>query len=133
MSRWAGSTLSSTPLGRQLRIGDVAPATSAIAADGDSVWVAPTGGRLTLLNATTGTITKSWDPNASPVGVAVGEGAVWLTDNDANNVVRVDPTGVVTPIAVGDGPAASRSATARYGSSTRSTTGSSGSIRAPNR
>ena len=91
--------------GPTVRIGDVAPATSAIAADGDSVWVAPTGGRLTLLNATTGTPTKSWDPNASPVGIAVGEGAVWLTDNEANNVVRVDPTGVVTPIAVGDGPA----------------------------
>ena len=86
-----------------VRIGDVAPASSAIAADGGSVWVAPTGGRLTLLNATTG-VTKSWDPNASPIGIAVGEGAVWLTDNEANNVVRVDPTGVVTPIAVGDGP-----------------------------
>jgi YVTN family beta-propeller protein len=90
--------------GPTLPIGDVAPASSAIAADGDSVWVAPTGGRLTLLNATTGAITKSWDPNASPIGIAVGEGAVWLTDGDANNVVRVDPTGVVTPIAVGNGP-----------------------------
>ena len=82
------------------------PGSSAIAADGDSVWVAPTGGRLTLVNATTGAITKSWDPNASPIGVAVGDGAVWLTDGDANNVVRVDPTGVVTPIAVGNGPTA---------------------------
>ena len=46
------------------------------------------------------------DPNASPSGVAVGEGAVWLTDTDAGNVIRVDPTGLVTPIAVGNGPTA---------------------------
>ena len=87
------------------RIGDVAPDASAIAADGDSVWVAPAGGLLTHLNATTGAVAKRWDPNATPIGIAVGEGAVWLTDGEADNVVRVDPTtGFVTPIAVGEGP-----------------------------
>ena len=29
---------------------------------------------------------------------------MWLTDTDANNVVRVDPSGLLTPIAVGDAP-----------------------------
>ena len=86
------------------RIGDVAVDASAIAPDGNSVWVAPTGGLLTRLDATTGAVTGSWDPNASPIGIAVGEGAVWLSDSEADNVVRVDPTGLVTPIAVGDGP-----------------------------
>jgi peptide/nickel transport system substrate-binding protein len=31
---------------------------------------------------------------------------VWLTDSDANNVTRVDPTGLLTSIPVGNGPAA---------------------------
>jgi peptide/nickel transport system substrate-binding protein len=44
------------------------------------------------------------DPNASPAGIAIGDGAVWLTDNEANNVTRVDPTGLLTPIPVGNGP-----------------------------
>jgi YVTN family beta-propeller protein len=46
------------------------------------------------------------DPNASPSSVAVGDGAVWLTDTDAGNVIRVDSTGLPTPIAVGNGPTA---------------------------
>ena len=46
------------------------------------------------------------DPNASPAGIAIGDGAVWLTDSEADNVVRVDPTGLLTPIAVGSGPTA---------------------------
>ena len=44
------------------------------------------------------------DPNASPAGIAIGDGAVWLTDAEAGNVVRVDRTGLVTQIAVGNGP-----------------------------
>ena len=44
------------------------------------------------------------DPNASPAGIAIGDGAVWLTDTEADNVVRVDPTGLLTPIPVGNGP-----------------------------
>ena len=44
------------------------------------------------------------DPNASPAGIAIGDGAVWLTDTEADNVVRVDPTGLLTPIGVGSGP-----------------------------
>ena len=46
------------------------------------------------------------DPNASPTAIAVGDGAEWLTDSEADNVIRVDPTGLVTPIAVGNGPTA---------------------------
>ena len=29
---------------------------------------------------------------------------MWVTDNGANNVTRVDPTGLLTSIAVGNGP-----------------------------
>ena len=48
---------------------------------------------------------QHFDPNASPSGMAVGAGAVWISDNEADNVTRVDPSGLLTPIAVGNGPA----------------------------
>ena len=68
--------------------------------------MAPSTGLLTRLNATTATVADRRDPNASPAGIAIGDGAVWLTDSEADNVVRVDPTGLLTPIPVGSGPTA---------------------------
>ena len=44
------------------------------------------------------------DPNAGPTAIAVDNDVVWLTDSEANNVTRIDPTGLQTPIAVGNGP-----------------------------
>ncbi len=89
----------------RVRIGDVVPdGPGAIAAYGNSVWVAPATGLLTRLDATTGTVTRRLDPNASPAGVAIGAGAVWLTDHEADNVIRVDPTGLLTAIPVGSAP-----------------------------
>ena len=85
----------------------VPDAPGAVAAEGHSVWVAPSDGLLTRLDAVTGVRQgQPVDPNASPSGVAVGERAVWLTDTDAGNVIRVDPSGVVKPILVGNGPTA---------------------------
>ena len=93
-----------TPSGR-VRIGNVIPSgPGVVAAQGKSVWVAPSTGLLTRLNAATEKVAYQRDPNASPAGIAIGEGAVWLTDTEADNVVRVDPTGLLTPIAVGSGP-----------------------------
>ena len=41
----------------------------------------------------------------APTGIDLGaDGAVWVTDNEADNVTRVDPTGLVNAIAVGHGP-----------------------------
>ena len=95
-----------TPSGR-VRIGNVIPSgPGVVAAQGDSVWVAPSTGLLTRLNPTTVKVADQRDPNASPAGIAIGDGAVWLTDADAGNVVRVDPTGLLTPIPVGSGPTA---------------------------
>jgi peptide/nickel transport system substrate-binding protein len=92
-------------LGTVARIGNVVPdGPGAIAAQGNSVWVAPSTGLLTRLNATTGAKGPQLDPNASPAGIAIGEGAKWLTDPEAGNVVRVDPSGLLTPIAVGNAP-----------------------------
>jgi YVTN family beta-propeller protein len=90
-----------------VRIGNVIPSgPGVLAAQDDSVWVAPSTGLLTRLNAATGKVADQLDPNASPAGVAIGDGAVWLTDTEADNVVRVDPTGLLTSIAVGNGPTA---------------------------
>jgi YVTN family beta-propeller protein len=89
--------------GTVTRIGNVDPTGAvAIATQGNSVWVAPSTGLLTRLDGTT--VAGQLDPNASPAGIAIGEGAKWLTDTDANNVVRVDSSGLPTPIGVGDAP-----------------------------
>ena len=93
-----------TPGGR-VRIGNVIPSgPGVVAAQGRSVWVAPSTGLLTRLDAATVKVVGQLDPNASPAGIAIGDGAVWLTDTEADNVVRVDPTGLLTPIGVGSGP-----------------------------
>ncbi|MGZ4331058.1 MAG: BTAD domain-containing putative transcriptional regulator [Solirubrobacteraceae bacterium] len=92
-------------LARSRRIGNVIPSGSGtVAAQGDSVWVAPSSGLLTRVDATTGAVAQQLDPNASPSGVVVGDGAVWLSDTEADNVTRIDPSGLLTPIAVGGGP-----------------------------
>jgi len=90
------------------QIGNLVPdAPGAIAPQGHSVWVAPSNGLLTRLNAATGSVQgQPVDPNSSPSGIAIGEGAVWVSDTDAGNVIRVDPTGLVKAIPVGNGPAA---------------------------
>jgi YVTN family beta-propeller protein len=89
------------------RIDNVVPnGPASVAALGDSVWVAPSSGLLTRLDASTAGVKQQLDPNASPGGIALGDGAVWLTDTEADDVVRVDPTGVLTPIPVGNAPTA---------------------------
>src|SRR5262249_36580636 len=92
---------------RVRQIGNVVPGfPGSAAALGNTVWIAPSSGLLTQLNARTGRRMRAVDPNAGPVAVAVGADAVWVTDRDANTVTRVDPTGLLTPIPVGHGPSA---------------------------
>ena len=92
-------------LGPAVRIGNVDPGgPAAIAARGNAVWVAPSSGLLTRVDAATGRPVQRVDPNSGPAAVDVGDGAVWVTDDQADNVTRVDPTGLHTPIAVGNGP-----------------------------
>jgi peptide/nickel transport system substrate-binding protein len=59
---------------------------------------------LSRLEPSTGRVVQKIDPNSGPAGVALGPDAIWVTDTDANTVMRVDPTGLLTPIAVGHGP-----------------------------
>lgn len=96
-----------TVAGKIKRIGNVVPGgQGSAAALGNTVWIAPSSGLLSRLDPATSRVLRTIDPNAGPVAVALGAGAVWVTDGDANTVTRVDPTGLLTPIPVGHGPAA---------------------------
>lgn len=87
------------------RIGNVATGgPGSVATRGRAVWVAPSFGLLSRLDPQTSTVVQRIDPNTGPTGIAVGADAVWVTDSNANTVTRIDPTGLLTPIAVGHGP-----------------------------
>jgi YVTN family beta-propeller protein len=88
-----------------LRIGTIVPGDpGSVTARGSAVWIAPSSGVLTRLDPVTGRAVQHVDPNTAPTAVALGAGAVWATDSDADNVTRVDPAGLVSAIAVGHGP-----------------------------
>jgi YVTN family beta-propeller protein len=61
---------------------------------------------LGFLDARNGRITAEVPVGATPTHVAVGEGAVWVTNSDGGTVSRIDPQsrGVVQTITVGSGP-----------------------------
>jgi YVTN family beta-propeller protein len=87
------------------RLGNiVAGGPGAVGTRGATLWVAPSSGLLTRLDPTNRRTLQRIDPNSGPTSIAIGSDAVWLTDSEANNVTRVDPTGLLTPIAVGNGP-----------------------------
>jgi YVTN family beta-propeller protein len=89
------------------RLATVVPGGSAVvAARGRAVWVAPSAGLLTRLDAATGQTQLQLDPNSDPTGVAIGDGGLWVTDSEADNVTRIDPGGKRAGIAVGNGPSA---------------------------
>jgi YVTN family beta-propeller protein len=92
-------------IGRAIRIGNVVPGSpAAVEARGASLWVAPYSGPLTRLDAQSGRVARELDPNAAPSGIALGDDAVWVSDSGADNVTRVDPTGLVSSLAVGHDP-----------------------------
>jgi YVTN family beta-propeller protein len=76
------------------------------AASGDTVWVAPDGGLLTRLDTADGRPDTTVDPNSGQSAVAIDPNATWVADAFANTVTRVDPTGLLDAIPVGNGPSA---------------------------
>lgn len=80
---------------------------ASLALDRGALWVAPSLGLLTPLEAATGRrVGPGIDVASSPSVVAAGAGAVWTADNGSAVVSRVDPaTRVVEPISVAEGPA----------------------------
>jgi YVTN family beta-propeller protein len=93
-------------LGRPRRLSDVVAGSAAAIAAGDrTLWVAPYAGPLARLDPRTGRVTgRRIDPNAAPTALVAGAGAAWMTDTDGGNVARVDPTGLVSSIPVGQRP-----------------------------
>jgi YVTN family beta-propeller protein len=82
----------------------VAGTAAAVSFGSGGLWVAPRTGELTYLNPTTGRVLRRVDPNASPSAVATDGAVTWVTDSTADNVTRLDPTGLIAPIAVGHNP-----------------------------
>jgi YVTN family beta-propeller protein len=91
---------------RTIHIPTVVPGSvGSLAGTGSSLWVASSSGELTHLDARSGAVLRRIDPNGGPTGIAPGAaGVLWLTDDDADDVIRVDPTGVTNAIAVGHDP-----------------------------
>ena len=77
-----------------------------LALDGGSLWVAPLFGRLTRINPATGAVrTSGLDTGHAPSSVASNGGTVWIADQRAATVSRIDPrTGISEPIPVAGGP-----------------------------
>lgn len=75
----------------------------AIAAEGNTIWVASRPlpdccparlsgvGTVFRIDATTNEVVATIRVGGHPTGIAVGEGAVWITDAKANSVHRIDP------------------------------------------
>ena len=91
---------------QKTRIANVVPGGhGSLGTRGNTVWAAPSSGLLSRLDPRTSDVVQKVDPNAGPTGIAIAPDAVWVTDSGADTVTRVDPTGLLTPIAVGQGPA----------------------------
>ena len=84
----------------------VAGDSGSITAERNSVVVAPRAGYLTRIDARSGRTLRQIDPKIAPSAVAQGFGSTWLAYREANQVIRIDATGAITPIPVGRGPVA---------------------------
>jgi YVTN family beta-propeller protein len=92
-------------LGRSVRLSNVvAGSPGALATSAGALWVAPYWGAVARLDPRTGRVISERDPNTAASGIAVGAGAAWITNSDADNITRVDATGLPRPVAVGHGP-----------------------------
>lgn len=70
------------------------------------VWMIGSPGKLIVVNPATNAIAATIDVPAGAVSVAVGFGAVWVTDPGTGSVLRIDPVSleITATIAVGGKP-----------------------------
>jgi len=80
--------------------------TGSLAGGAGSIVVAPRSGFVTHIDARSGRVVGRIDPTVPPTAVAKGFGSTWLAYPEANEVVRIDATGAITPIPVGREPSA---------------------------
>jgi YVTN family beta-propeller protein len=73
---------------------------------GGRAAVSPADDSLGVVDARSGRLVADTGVGATPTGVAVGEGAYWVTNGEGHSVSRVDPgtNAVLQTIPVGDGP-----------------------------
>src|SRR6201999_4218909 len=79
---------------------------AALGASGGRLWAAPEDGLVARIDTATARAAESVDPKTSASAIAVGSDAVWVAGVASDTVTRIDPTGLVTPIAVGRAPVA---------------------------
>jgi YVTN family beta-propeller protein len=94
--------------GAPVRLESLPGGAASMSLAGQALWVAPSTGRLTRLNAATGQGAGSRiDAGPTPSTIAAGRGAVWVGDASGAGVVsRVDAgTGIVHGIPVAGSPA----------------------------
>jgi YVTN family beta-propeller protein len=83
----------------------VAGSAGSLATRGSFLWVAADSGELTRIDAHTGRVVRRIDPNSGPTAIALGaNGAVWMIDSEADEVIETDPAGTITTIPVGHQP-----------------------------
>jgi hypothetical protein len=87
--------------------GGAAPLSCAAASGSGAIWVANPGGTVSRIDPSKGRLVATIEVGGRPVGLAVRDGSVWVTDAAAGSISRIDPeTGAVTSRAlVGAGAA----------------------------
>jgi len=90
-----------------IRIPSVYPGSvGSLARRGSDLWVAADSGELTRIDARTARVIRRIDPNGGPTAIATGaDGTVWMTDEEADDVIEIDGEGTITTIPVGHEPA----------------------------
>ena len=81
---------------------------TAMANDGERLWLAGAGGKLARLSARGSPDLETVNAGGTIGGVAVGDGSVWVTDQDTGSVLRIDPatSKIVDQIRSGNGATA---------------------------
>jgi DNA-binding beta-propeller fold protein YncE len=78
---------------------------SPVAVSAGSVWFGHDTA-VARIDAGSGAQAQVFGAGLSPSGIAIGDGATWVTDSVDDTVTRLDPDGVATDVAVGHAPAA---------------------------
>jgi YVTN family beta-propeller protein len=95
--------------GKAVRIGPlntlVGHTAGPVAVGAGSVWASNGDSAIVRIDATTSAVKARINVGNEPAGVAVGEGAVWVADDEDATVSRIDPdtNGVTATIPVGAG------------------------------
>ena len=81
---------------------------TAMASDGERLWLAGAAGKLARLSARGSPDLETVNAGGTIGGVAVGDGSVWVTDQDTGSVLRIDPatSKIVDQIRSGNGATA---------------------------